>query len=99
MLQGALDRQAVAIELTNERGEALQRQLQLNQLAPQALEGDLLSALGFERLRIPLRPVVGDGKTLRVERDDRVAEPFDLCDQLVATGRGPAWPTEPRSRA
>ena len=60
MLQGALDRQAVAIELTNERGEALQRQLQLNQLAPQALEGDLLSALGFERLRIPLRPVVGE---------------------------------------
>ena len=60
VLQGALDRRTVSVELKTARGDSLRRQLPLDQLAPQALEGDLLAVLGFQRLRIPLRPIIGE---------------------------------------
>jgi regulator of sigma E protease len=60
VLQHAVDRSPVQIEVRNERQETLTRELQFNDVASKDLEGDLLGALGFVRFRIPLQPVIGE---------------------------------------
>lgn len=60
MLQEALDKQPISIELKTARGETVTRELRLDQLSAQDLEGDVLGALGFVRLRMTLRPVLGE---------------------------------------
>lgn len=60
MLQIALDRKKVAIEVKNEQNAVLRRELDMSRVSPQDIEGDILGALGFSRLRIPVNAVIGD---------------------------------------
>lgn len=79
MLQRALDGGSTLVESRAEGGGALQRRmLDFSGLTRDELEGDLLRALGFARLRPPLDPVLGDlspsGAAARagLQGDDRV---------------------------
>jgi regulator of sigma E protease len=59
LLQAAVDRKPVSLEVQNGRGELYWRTLDLTGLKAEALDGDFLAALGFSRLQPPLRPVIG----------------------------------------
>lgn len=69
ILQRALDRQPVMIELRGAQGEAVVRRLVFDSLASSDIEGDVLSALGLSRQRLVLPPVIGD-----VTRDGAAAK-------------------------
>ena len=60
MLQHAVDRSPVVIEVRNEQQAIYKREIQFDSLASKDLEGDLLGALGFMRFRLPLQPVIGE---------------------------------------
>ncbi len=60
VLQGALDKHPMNIELKTAQGGTVTRQLKLDLLTPQDLESDLLGALGLARHRITLRPEIGE---------------------------------------
>ena len=59
LLQYAVDRKPVSLEVHNERGEIHWRSLDLSVLNAESLDGDFLRALGFARLQPPLPPVIG----------------------------------------
>jgi regulator of sigma E protease len=60
MLQRALDRKPVTIELRGAQGEAVVRGLGFDSLASSDIEGDVLGALGLSRQRLVLPPVIGE---------------------------------------
>ncbi len=60
MLQGVLDGKAVTIEVKNDAGQTVHRELRLEGLSPRDVEGDVLATLGFARSRITFPPVMGD---------------------------------------
>lgn len=60
VLQRALDRDPVKIEVRTEQQTTAVRELSFEGLTAQELEGDLLGTLGFARFRVPLRPVIGE---------------------------------------
>ena len=59
LLKHAVDKNAVVLEVRNDRNELAWRKLDLSQLETAALDGDFLRALGFARLQPPLPPVIG----------------------------------------
>lgn len=59
LLQAAVDRKPVSLEVQNGRGELHWRTLDLSGLKAEALDGDFLAALGFARLQPPLEPIIG----------------------------------------
>lgn len=59
LLEHALERDSVQLEVHSARGEIHWRMLDLSALKPEALDGDFLRAIGFARLQPPLAPVVG----------------------------------------
>ena len=54
-----IDRQTVQIESMNSKGEIFHRSLDIADLAPSALEGDLLGDMGLTLFRPRLKPVIG----------------------------------------
>jgi regulator of sigma E protease len=60
VLQRALDRRAVAVELQDSQGGKVVRELRFDGLAPGDIEGDVLGALGLLRQRLVLPPVIGE---------------------------------------
>lgn len=60
MLQRALDRKPVRIELETAHQGRIVRELRFDDLSPRDIEGDVLGALGLARLREPMRPVIGE---------------------------------------
>lgn len=93
MLQRALDRNPVLVEVRTEQfGRAL-REVKFDGVTSKDLEGDFLGALGFSRFRIALPPVLGEvvagGVAARagLQSGDRVisvnGEPIDTWDAVV----------------
>lgn len=60
LLQRALDRAPVSVEVKAEQGNSVIRSLSFAAVTSADVEGDLLGALGFLRLRPPLQPVIGE---------------------------------------
>ena len=97
MLQRALDRQTVSVGLKTEQGTPVTRALRLDELAPRDVEGDVLGALGFSRMRLVLPPVIGEltgsGSAARagLQAGDRVlaidGQPVETWDLLVTSVR------------
>lgn len=59
MLQRALERQPVDVEVMTDRESPASRRILFEGLKSEDLEGDLLGALGFTRPRIAMVPVIG----------------------------------------
>jgi len=59
MLQHALDRHPVRIEVVNDRKELAERMLDLSGISTDDLEGDLLQQLGLRLFRPEIPPVIG----------------------------------------
>ena len=59
LLNYAVERGVVSVELQNDRAEINWRKLDLSRLKPEDLDSDFLRTLGFERLQPPLPPVIG----------------------------------------
>lgn len=60
ILQRALDRAPVSIEMKTEQGAVIRRELRFDELAPEDLEKDVLAALGLFRQRLVLPAVMGE---------------------------------------
>lgn len=60
MLQRALDKNPVSIELKTAQDATITRELRFDELSPKDIEGDMLGALGLGRLRVTLPPVLGE---------------------------------------
>lgn len=60
VLQRALDKAPVSVELKTAEGRVTSRQLRFDELAPEDLEKDVLAALGLSRQRLILPPVIGE---------------------------------------
>lgn len=60
MLQMALDRSKVIVEVKDAHGQQQRRELDLSRIAAQDMEGDILGALGLSRMRIPVKAVIGE---------------------------------------
>jgi regulator of sigma E protease len=60
VLQRAFDLNPIKIEVRTESQTTVMRELSFETVTAQDLEGDLLGTLGFVRLRVPLRPVIGE---------------------------------------
>ncbi|HXF66001.1 MAG TPA: RIP metalloprotease RseP [Burkholderiales bacterium] len=60
LLQRAVQKATVTIEVRGVRGEPAWRKLDLSALGPEELDSDFLRALGFVRYQPPLRPVIGE---------------------------------------
>ncbi len=69
ILQRALDRQPVTVELKAVQGGSVERRLGFDSLASSDIEGDVLAALGLSRQRLVLPPVIGE-----VTRDGAAAK-------------------------
>jgi regulator of sigma E protease len=59
VLQRALDRGTLQVELKNAQGDRFTRKLAFDSLSPKDVEGDVLAALGLSRQRLVLPPVIG----------------------------------------
>ena len=59
LLQHAVQKAHVSIEVRNEKGEIAWRKLDLSGLSANDLDSDFLKALGFMRLQPALKPVIG----------------------------------------
>jgi regulator of sigma E protease len=60
ILQHAVDRSPVIVEVRTEQRGTISRELRFDSVASKDLEGDLLAAMGFVRFRISLPPVIGE---------------------------------------
>jgi len=60
VLQRALDKAPVSIELKTAEGVVIRRELRFDDLAPEDLEKDVLAALGLSRQRLILPAVIGE---------------------------------------
>ena len=59
LLQHAVEKDSVRLEVRNAAGEANVRELDLSRLEPSDLEGDFMRTLGLTRFQPPLKPVIG----------------------------------------
>ena len=59
LLQQAVQKARVAVEVRNDKGEIAWRKLDLSGVSSNDLDSDFLKALGFAHYRPPLRPVIG----------------------------------------
>lgn len=98
LLQHAVRRTAVVVEVSNERGESVRRNLDLSRLDAKELDGDFVRVLGFERFQPALKPVIGtvvggaaaERSGLR-NGDEIIAinnQPITSWDQVVDLVRG-----------
>jgi regulator of sigma E protease len=95
LLEHALRKDAVKVEVRNERGEIDFRRLDLAGIGPEHIDGDLVQAIGLTRYQPALKPVVGrvigGGAAERdgLQTGDEVLEidgrPVPAWDDLVAT--------------
>jgi regulator of sigma E protease len=93
VLQRALDKAPVSIELKTAEGVVISRELRFDDLAPEDLEKDVLAALGLSRQRLILPAVIGEltgnGAATRagLRSGDRVlkvdGQPVENWDDLV----------------
>jgi len=60
VLQRALDRRTVSVELQGLHGGRVVRELRFDGLEPRDIEGDVLGVLGLQRQRLVLPPVIGE---------------------------------------
>lgn len=60
VLQRALNKNPVSIELKTAQGTVIKRELRFDELAPEDLEKDVLAALGLSRQRLVLPAVIGE---------------------------------------
>jgi len=60
MLQRAIDRVPVRVELRTSQQSIVARELRFDGIGSGDIEGDLLGVLGFSRFREPLQPVIGE---------------------------------------
>lgn len=60
VLQRALDRNPVSVEMKTAQGAVTRRELRFDGLAPEDLEKDVLSALGLSRQRLVLPAIIGE---------------------------------------
>lgn len=60
MLQRAIDRDPVDIDVLTEQQRNVSRKLQFTDVSAKDLEGDLLGSMGFTRFRVALPPVIGE---------------------------------------
>lgn len=60
VLQRALDKGPVSVELKTAQGVVISRELRFDELAPEDLEKDVLAALGLSRQRLILPAVIGE---------------------------------------
>ena len=59
LLETALRKESVRVELQSERGDIGFGRLDLSGMSPEHIDGDLLQAVGITRYQPPLRPVIG----------------------------------------
>jgi regulator of sigma E protease len=59
LLENALRREAVRVELQSERGDINFGRLDLSRIGPEHIDGDLLQSVGITRYQPPLKPVIG----------------------------------------
>ena len=59
LLEQALRKATVQLEMHGERGEVHFRRLDLSSIGPQEIDVDLLQAIGLTRYQAPLKPVIG----------------------------------------
>lgn len=93
VLQRALDKAPVSVELKTAEGVVISRELRFDDLAPEDLEKDVLAALGLSRQRLILPAVIGEltgnGAATRagLRSGDRVlnvdGQPVQNWDDLV----------------
>ena len=97
VLQRALDKAPVSVELKTALGVVTSRELRFDELAPEDLEKDVLAALGLSRQRLILPAVIGEltgsGSATRagLRAGDRVlavdGQPVENWDALVKNVR------------
>lgn len=93
VLQRALDKHAVSVDVKTEQGVVTSRKLSFEGLSPEDLEKDILASLGLSRQRLSLPPVFGEltasGAAVRagLRAGDRVTavddKPVENWDALV----------------
>ena len=98
LLQHAVEKSVVTLEVRNDRNEIATRKLDMSRLSAADLDGDFLRALGFMRLQPPLPPVIGrvlpGGAAERggLKANDEIiainGEPTTRWDQVVTTVSG-----------
>ena len=59
LLQRAVQKTTVTIDVRDARGQPAQRRLDLSGLTPEDLDSDFLRALGLTRFQVSLKPVIG----------------------------------------
>ncbi len=59
LLETALRKESVRVELQSERGDIDFGRLDLSGMSPEHIDGDLLQAVGITRYQPPLKPVIG----------------------------------------
>ena len=60
LLQHAVRKDRVRVEVRNEKGEIAWRELDLSGLSAEQLDGDFMRAAGFSYYRPPIKPVIGE---------------------------------------
>lgn len=100
LLQGALERKPIRVEVENERGEISARRLDLSAVSADDLESDVLQKIGFRLYRPEVPPVIGIvapgsvAERAGLRPGDRVTEvdgkPVGHWGDLVSIVRGAA---------
>lgn len=85
LLQHAVQKERVAIEVRAADGATRVRELDLSGLSPADIEGDFVRVLGFSRYQPPLKPVIGS--VVSGSPADRAG--LKTGDQVVAVNRKP----------
>lgn len=98
LLQHAVRRERVSIEVHNDRREINWRTIDLSGLTSDHLDSDFLKALGFSYYRPPLKPVIGEvvsggaAERAGLRPGDEIvainAQPIAKWEQVVALVRG-----------
>ncbi|HZF23462.1 MAG TPA: RIP metalloprotease RseP [Burkholderiales bacterium] len=94
LLENALRKEAVRVELQSERGDINFGRLDLSRIGPEHIDGDLLQSVGITRYQPPLKPVIGRliaggaGERDGLKPGDEVVEvdgrPIAHWDELVS---------------
>jgi len=94
LLEKALRKEAVRVELQSEHGDIAFGRLDLSAIGPEHIDGDLLQSVGITRFQPPLKPVIGRliaggaGERDGLKPGDEVVEvdgrPIAHWDELVS---------------